>query len=53
MFVPDPDFCPSRIQKQQQERGEKMVVLPFFVATKLNNYFIFELVKKKIWATFS
>jgi hypothetical protein len=41
MFIPDPDFYPSRItdlgsriQKQQQERGEnKFVVIPFYVAT--------------------
>jgi hypothetical protein len=45
--IPDPDFYPSRIpdlgsriQKQQQKRGEKkFVVIPFYVAinfTKLN-----------------
>jgi len=41
MFIPDPDFYPSqipdlgsRIQKQQQKRGvKKLVVIPFFVAT--------------------
>jgi hypothetical protein len=39
--IPDPDFYPSRIpdlgsriQKQQQKRGEKKsVVIPFYVAT--------------------
>jgi hypothetical protein len=42
MFIPDPDFYPSRIpdlgsriKKQQQKRGveKKFVVIPFFVAT--------------------
>ncbi len=41
MFIPDPDFYPSRIsdkgsqiQKQQQKRGvKKFVVISFFVAT--------------------
>ncbi len=48
MFIPDPNFYPSRIsdpgsrisdpgsriQKQQQNRGvKKLVVVPFFVAT--------------------
>jgi hypothetical protein len=34
LFIPDPDFYPSRIQNQQQERGEKkFVVIPFYVAT--------------------
>jgi hypothetical protein len=37
MFIPDPDFYPSRIQDPKiatKERGEKkFVVIPFFVAT--------------------
>jgi hypothetical protein len=37
MFIPDPDFYPSRIQDPKtatKERGEKnLVVIPFFVAT--------------------
>ncbi len=34
IFIPDPDFYPSRIQKRQQKRGvKKFVVIPFFVAT--------------------
>jgi hypothetical protein len=40
MFIPDPDFYPSRIpQKQQQKRGvkKKFVVIPFFVATDFTN----------------
>ncbi len=43
--IPDPDFYPSRIQKQQQKRE----------ATKFNkivNYFSFEVLMKKIWDNF-
>jgi hypothetical protein len=51
--VPDPG---SRIQKQQQERGmEKLVVIPFFCSYKfhkIENYFIYEMLKKKMWANF-
>jgi hypothetical protein len=43
MFIPDPDFYPSRIadpgsriQNSNKERGEKkLVVIPFYVAAKL------------------
>jgi hypothetical protein len=39
MFIPDPDFYPSRISDQKtatKERGEnKFVIVPFFVATKI------------------
>ncbi len=59
MFIPDPDFYPSRvsdlgsqIQKQQQKRVvQKLVVEPFFVAINLKNlkFFIFEMPKEKIW----
>jgi hypothetical protein len=49
-MIPDP-----RIQKQQQKRGVKKFCCPtFFVTTnikKIENYLIFELVKKKMWAT--
>jgi hypothetical protein len=38
MFIPDPDFYPSRIPDPKtatKERGEKkFFVIPFFVATK-------------------
>jgi hypothetical protein len=65
MFIPDPDFYPSRIsdlgsrildpKTAMKDIGEKkFVVKPFFVVinfTKLN-YFIFEMLKKKIWANF-
>jgi hypothetical protein len=36
MFIPDPDFYPSRIPNPKtatKERGEKKVVIPFYVAT--------------------
>jgi hypothetical protein len=52
IFIPDPDSCPSRIQDPRtatKERGEKFVVPPFLYH-KIENYFIFELAKKKIWA---
>jgi hypothetical protein len=64
MFIPDPDFCPSRIPEPGSRipdpktetkggGGVKFVVPPFFCSHKyhkIENYFIFELVKKKIWA---
>jgi hypothetical protein len=43
MFIPDPDFYPSRIpgpgpKTATKERGEKkVVVIPFFVATISQN----------------
>jgi hypothetical protein len=47
----------SRIQKQQQKRGEKKLdAKPFYVATKFNkivNYFSFEVLKKKNLGQFS
>ncbi len=46
----------SRIQKQQQERGEKKLSCHTFLCSnkfhKIGNYFSFEVVKKKIWANF-
>jgi hypothetical protein len=67
MFIPDPGSCfyPSRIpdlgsrfQKQQQnrERWKKIIVKPFYVATKFNkivNYFSFEIIENKIYDKFS
>jgi hypothetical protein len=59
--IQDPDFLPildlgSRIQKQQQKRGVKKICChTFFCSHKfyiIDNYFIFEILKKKIWATF-
>ncbi len=56
MFIPDPDFCPSRIliQKQKQKKGVKKNWLSYLFCRhknhKIVNYINFELVKKKIWA---
>ncbi len=61
--IPDPDLYPSlipdlgsRIKKQQQKRGvKKFVVVPFFCSHKfhiIENYFIFEMLKKIILANF-
>jgi hypothetical protein len=36
MFIPDPDYYPSRIpdpNTSTKERGEKKIFIPFFVAT--------------------
>jgi hypothetical protein len=63
MFIPDPDFYPSRIpdlgsriQKQQQKRGVKKISCHNFLCShkfhKIANYFSFEVLKKKIWANF-
>jgi hypothetical protein len=58
MFIPDPNFYPSRgparIQKQQQKRGVKKNLL-FLCSHKLHkiaNYFRLKVPKKKIWANF-
>ncbi len=45
----------SRIQKQQQKRGGKSCCHTFFCSNKLHkteNYFIFEMLQKKIWVNF-
>jgi hypothetical protein len=58
MFIPDPDFYPSRIpdpKTAMKDRGEKKCVIPFFGDinfTKLN-YLIFEMFKKKYLGEFS
>ncbi len=50
----DPDFYPSRIQKQQQKRGVKNNLLSYLFCShkfhKTENYLIFEMLKKKISA---
>jgi hypothetical protein len=65
MFIPDPDFYRSRIpdlgsripapKTAMKDIGEKKIfIIPFFGVinfTKLN-CFIFEMLKKKIWANF-
>jgi hypothetical protein len=54
----DPDFYPSRIQDPKavaKERGEKICCHTFFGSPKfhiIENVFIFEMLKKKIWANF-
>jgi hypothetical protein len=59
MFFPDPDFYPSRIPDPKtatNERGEKKINCYTFFSShkfhKIENYFIFEMLKKKIWANF-
>jgi hypothetical protein len=49
MFIPDPK------NSNKREGEQKFLVISFFVATnftKLKNYFIFKMPKKKIWANF-
>jgi hypothetical protein len=60
IFIPDPDFCPYRISDPGSKNSNKRVGVKkkiccptIFCSHKNNrieNYFIFELVKKKIWA---
>jgi hypothetical protein len=63
--IPDPDFYPSRIpdpgswipdpKTATKERGEKkLVAIPLCSHKfhKIVNYFSFEVLKKKIWASF-
>jgi hypothetical protein len=66
MFIPDPDFYPSRIsdpgsriqdpKTAKKERGEKKIYYHIFFCShkfdKIEYYFIFEMLKKKIWANF-
>jgi hypothetical protein len=52
MFIPGPDFCPSRIPDPKtatKERDEKIFCGQKY--KKIENYLIFELVKKTMWAT--
>jgi hypothetical protein len=61
MFIPDPDFYPSRIsdpgsripdpKTATKKRGEQIFCQPFFCSHKFHkivNYFIFEMLKKKL-----
>jgi hypothetical protein len=53
MFIPDPAFYPSRIQHTaKKKRGKNCAVLHLcgYKYHKIENYFIFDLVKKKIRA---
>jgi hypothetical protein len=48
MFIPDPDFYPSRIPDpttSPKEEGEIFFVLPFFVATNIILKIIFVLTR--------
>ncbi len=61
--IPDPDFYPSRIPdlgyripKQHQKRGVKKIFCHSFFCShkfhKIDNYFSFEMLKKRIWCNF-
>jgi hypothetical protein len=59
MFIPDPNFYPSRIPDPKTattERGEKINGCHTLFCShkfhKTENYFVFELLKKKILANF-
>jgi hypothetical protein len=58
MFIPDPDFYPSWIpdpKTSTKEMGEKkLVAISFFLPQIAQNWklFFFEMLKKKIWASF-
>jgi hypothetical protein len=62
MFIPDPDFYPSQItvpgsqipdtKTATKERGEKKCKFCSHKFHKIVNYFIFEMLKKKIWPSF-
>jgi hypothetical protein len=49
--IPDPDFCPFRIQKQQQKRGVKKICCQTCFCShkfhRIEHYFLFEMLKKK------
>ncbi len=55
-FIPDPGSRIPDPKTSAKERGEKkFVFIPYFVATnftKLKNYLVFEMLKKKIWPSF-
>jgi hypothetical protein len=59
MFIPDPDFYPSRIPDPKtatKERMEKKICCHTLFCShkfhKIENYFIFEMMKKNIWTNF-
>jgi hypothetical protein len=58
MFIPDPYFYPSRIRDPKtatKEGGEKNFLSYLFYSHKFNkivDYFMFEMLNKKIWANF-
>jgi hypothetical protein len=56
--IPDPDFYPSRIPDPNtatKDRGEKYFLSNHFCSHKFHKteyYFIFDMLKKKIWPNF-
>jgi hypothetical protein len=56
--IPNPDFYPSRIldpKTATKEKSEKNLLSSFFCSHKFHKieyYFIFEMLKKNIWANF-
>jgi hypothetical protein len=54
--IPDPDFYPFRIQKQQQKTGVKKIFCQTIFCRhkfhKTQYYFIFDILQKKIWPNF-
>ncbi len=54
--IPDPDFYPSRIQKQQEKRGVKKICCHTFFCShkfhKIEYYLIFDMLKTIIWPNF-
>jgi hypothetical protein len=59
MFIPDPDFYPSRIPDPKtatKERGEIFFFHTFFCSHKFHKieyYYIFDMLKKQIWPNFT
>jgi hypothetical protein len=62
-WIPDPDFLPipdlgfriTDLKTSTKERGEKNLLSHLFCShmfLKIENYFIFEMLKKKIWPIF-
>jgi hypothetical protein len=60
MFIPDPDFYPSRIpdlgSRINSNKNLKKICCHTFLCRhkfhKIENYFSFEVLKKKMWANF-
>jgi hypothetical protein len=48
MFIPDPDFYPSRISDPKTATKERVKKFLSYIFFKIENYFIFEMLKKKI-----
>ncbi len=50
MFIPDPEFYPSRIRQKQQKMLSYLILRPQISQT-IEKYFIFEQVQKKVWGS--